>query len=183
MGLGERFREFYTYEDYRGWKGDWELIEGVPYPVPPFSSIKHQVLVFRLVHLLREELLRAGCNGLFVHSEVEWLIRSDTVVRPGLLISEEELSDAPLTAPPLAVFEILCEGLYRRGEGLKFELYLREGVGYYGLVYPALRRFKIYDFRGEFPRLIFDGSSGPVRLTLKESCLLEFSVDQLFEEI
>ena len=25
------YQEFYTYEDYKNWEDDWELIEGMPY--------------------------------------------------------------------------------------------------------------------------------------------------------
>jgi len=32
--LAEVF-EKYTYEDYKRWKGDWELIEGFPFAMAP----------------------------------------------------------------------------------------------------------------------------------------------------
>jgi len=34
----------YTYEDYKLWEGDWELIYGVPYAMAPAPMIKHQAI-------------------------------------------------------------------------------------------------------------------------------------------
>ena len=36
--------EYYTYDDYCQWKGDWELIDGVPLAMAPAHMIQHQAL-------------------------------------------------------------------------------------------------------------------------------------------
>ena len=35
MGAVKLEDVYYTYEDYRQWKGDWELIDGVPFAMAP----------------------------------------------------------------------------------------------------------------------------------------------------
>ncbi len=32
----------YSYEDYKLWEGDWELIRGIPYAMAPAASWQHQ---------------------------------------------------------------------------------------------------------------------------------------------
>ena len=32
----------YTYDDYKLWKDDWELIDGYPYSMGPSANGKHQ---------------------------------------------------------------------------------------------------------------------------------------------
>ena len=171
------YREYYTYQDYRNWKGDWELIEGMPFPLPPLSSIKDQVLIFRLIHLLRERI-----KGFSVFSEVQWVVRTDTVLVPSLLVVEGEV-EPPITIPPTIVFELVSPILYRRVESYKFELYRREGVKFYGLIYPPVRKIKIYDFRGQLPRLLFDGTFGEVRIPLSNEYEVTLTVEEVFEEL
>jgi hypothetical protein len=31
----------YTYDDYKKWEGNWELIEGIPYAMSPPPKRKH----------------------------------------------------------------------------------------------------------------------------------------------
>lgn len=170
------YREYYTYEDYKSWKGGWELIDGMPFPLPPLSSIKEQVLIFRLIHLLRERV-----KGFSVLSETEWLVGFNTVLVPALMVVEGA-SEPPITSPPELIFELVSPALHRRVESLKFELYRREGVGLYGLVYPFLKRVKLYDFRGALPNLLFDGTSGEFNFSIKGQ-ELSLSVEEIFEEL
>jgi len=40
--------EYYTYEDYKRWEGDWELIEGMPYSMAPAPFKRHQNLSLKI---------------------------------------------------------------------------------------------------------------------------------------
>ena len=46
--------ETYTYEDYKKWEGDWELIEGVPLAMAPSPIGIHQILSFNFAKNLEE---------------------------------------------------------------------------------------------------------------------------------
>ena len=47
---------YYTYEDYKEWEGDWELIEGVPYAMAPSPMKTHQALAYEIAFHLRKEV-------------------------------------------------------------------------------------------------------------------------------
>lgn len=49
MELAKKYPPRYTYEGYKRWEGDWELIEGVPYAMAPSPSGKHQRVVAELL--------------------------------------------------------------------------------------------------------------------------------------
>ena len=38
--------EYYTYDDYIHWEGDWELIDGIAYAMAPSPLKSHQNLLF-----------------------------------------------------------------------------------------------------------------------------------------
>ena len=40
--------EKYTYEDYRHWEGDWELIDGIPQAMAPSPALKHQFIMMKI---------------------------------------------------------------------------------------------------------------------------------------
>jgi hypothetical protein len=33
------YQEYYTLDDYQQWDGNWELIAGMPYALPPSPSV------------------------------------------------------------------------------------------------------------------------------------------------
>ena len=41
--------EYYTYDDYVNWEGDWELIDGIAYAMAPSSMITHQALATEII--------------------------------------------------------------------------------------------------------------------------------------
>ncbi|CAI6147177.1 MAG: hypothetical protein SPLUMA2_SPLUMAMAG2_01798 [uncultured Sulfurimonas sp.] len=46
----------YTYNNYKLWKGDWELMSGHPIAMSPAPMRKHQSLASELIYNLREQL-------------------------------------------------------------------------------------------------------------------------------
>ena len=44
----------YTYEDYKNWEGDWELIYGQAYTMSPAPMIKHQSISSKMARYLEE---------------------------------------------------------------------------------------------------------------------------------
>ena len=47
------YEEFYTVADYRLWKGDWELINGVAYAMAPSPTVTHQSLSTNIAYKYR----------------------------------------------------------------------------------------------------------------------------------
>jgi len=144
--------EHYTYEDYKKWEGDWELVNGVIYAMSPFALPSHQKIAVRLVSQL--EANAKNCPNCHALMESEVKFKDETVVRPDVFIKCGELDDITIT--PQIIFEVISKGSIKRDELLKFNLYKQEGVRYYGLVYPDEKRAKIYKLMGGEYIKVFD---------------------------
>ena len=146
--LKEEYLPHYTYEEYREWEGDWELIEGVPYAMAPAPMIRHQRISARLARVLDEALDHCErCQSLVA---VDWKIAEDTVVQPdNLVICHTPQHTAYLTQAPTLIFEILSPSTRTKDTGLKFSLYEREGVRHYAIVDPEEQIVKIYRLNSE----------------------------------
>ncbi len=150
----------YTYEDYAQWKGDWELIEGVPVAMTPAPGIEHQLLASELIRLLGNQLV--DCAQCHVLSEVDYKIDEETVVRPDVLVVYKPVGGACLTQAPELIVEVVSPSTARRDERVKFQLYAQEKVPYYLLAYPHDRRAKVYRLQ--------DGQYDKVGDFVQESC-------------
>jgi len=152
------YHEHYTLKDYELWEGDWELVNGSPYAMSPAPNISHQVIagniLTQLNNAIKNELNgRPDCHALM---EVDWEVSHDTVVRPDVLIVCGEI-DEKIVRTPSVIFEVSSPSTAKRDELLKFELYEKEGVSFYILVYPVKNIAKVYKWvngsyqkRGDF---------------------------------
>lgn len=135
------YQEHYTVRDYANWQGDWELIQGAPYAMSPSPSISHQFCNGELYFQIKQAL--KTCEACHVLFEVDWEICDDTVVRPDVLIACN-LQGEKLTKTPEMIVEVVSPTSAKRDEQVKFELYQREGVQTYMLVYPENQVAKVY---------------------------------------
>ena len=142
----------YTYEDYKLWEGDWELIEGVPYAMAPSPFFEHQYIIGRLLIQIDSQI--KGCHHeCYVVSDLDWIVDENTVVRPDVVVICERVKDY-IKTPPEVIFEVLSKATAEKDEYLKFELYEREKVPFYVLVYPDLRKARIFGLRdGRYDKL------------------------------
>jgi len=69
---------------------------------------------------------------------------------------------------PELVVEVVSLTSTKRDEVMKFELYQREGVKYYILVYPEKRLAKIYNNKVEGFKKLGDHSSGIMEFLIEE---------------
>lgn len=78
----------YTINDWKQWKGDWELIKGTPVAMSPAPFNKHQLIGTDLVTYfnltLRINKPQCDCNILYVQ---DWIIDETTVVQPDISIA------------------------------------------------------------------------------------------------
>lgn len=148
MGALERYRPHYTYQDYKLWEGQWELIEGIPYAMSPAPSILHQSLStkisWQLSNLLQE------CESCQALLPIDWKISDETVVQPdNLVVCGAQLAGQYLTQAPSLIFEILSPSTAHKDRHLKFELYEREAVKYYVIADPETNVAKLYQLNSE----------------------------------
>jgi len=142
------YEEYYTYEDYRKWEGDWELIHGMPYAMAPFALPKHQFISSKIVTKLNILLRNCPkCNALM---ETEIMVSDDTILRPDVMVYCDEIKNKLTKTPPIIV-EVTSKSTLKRDELIKKEIYAQEGVKYYILVSSEDKNIKIYkNYHGRF---------------------------------
>lgn len=171
------YLEYYTFEDYRQWQGDWELIEGMPYAMTPSPGVTHQAVSVNVVSQIKVAVNNKDkhCNSCYVLMETDWQVSNDTIVRPDIILVCKELDERVLVTPELIV-EVVSIFSTKRDELIKIELYQREGVLFYILVYPQERRAKIYSNSINGFKKMGDYSSQEVELLIAECpIVIDFS--------
>jgi len=167
--------EYYTYDDYVNWEGDWELIDGVAYAMSPSPLRSHQGIASEFVRHLGNEVKE--CLRCEVLSEFDYRIADDTVVRPDVVLVCDETNENYLTKAPEIVVEVVSKSSAKRDEKRKFKLYEQEGVKYYILAYPndlVAKVFRLKDGRfikvGNFTKesLEFDGLICDIKIDFNE---------------
>ena len=162
------YEERYSIDDYRQWEGDWELIYGIPYAMSPSPMVDHQFVNLKIARQLDEAL--DGCSECYAFIETDVELDYDTVVRPDTLVICYQ-PDQRLDRVPEIIFEVISPSTAKRDEILKFELYQSEGVHYYIVVYPDIKKAKVYrlvnqkyKMIGEFSeeRYLFDIPKCPI---------------------
>jgi len=136
------YEEKYTVQDHRQWEGDWELIGGDAYAMAPSPMYGHQYVSGRIFRQLDERLDMCSTCHATIEMDVE--LSDDTVVRPDGMVFCYEPEDRLVQAPDI-IFEVISRSTAKRDEILKFDLYQREGVRYYILVYPDHKKAKLYE--------------------------------------
>jgi len=168
--------EHYSIDDYALWEGDWELIDGMPYAMAPSPMVTHQSINMKIARQLDEELEEClECQALF---EIDWEVSSDTVVRPDTLVICYE-PDEKLTKKPEIIFEVASPSTVTKDEKVKFEIYEREGVEYYIIVYPDTKVAKAYELKDGRYIKKGDFSDEKTTFTLK-NCEIEFDFSKIW---
>jgi Uma2 family endonuclease len=133
--------ERYTYDDYKLWKGDWELIEGHPLAMSPSPVKAHQNVSKEMLLALYTEVEK--CKECEVVYELDYIIDEENVLRPDVALICNEENDY-ITKPPKIVVEVISPATARRDEKVKFEIYQDEKVPFYVLIYPRTLVAKVY---------------------------------------
>ena len=152
----------YTYTDYIHWEGEWELIDGAPVSMAPAPMKIHQRLaaeIFMALNLGLEE----ECSECEILYETDWKVSDETLLRPDIVLACEDDHEAYLSKAPKIIVEILSPSTAKKDETIKFDIYEREGVQYYILVYPDDLKAKVYSLKdgryvkvGDFTHEVLD---------------------------
>jgi Uma2 family endonuclease len=153
--------EYYTYDDYTQWEGKWELIRGIPMAMSPSPMINHQAIAGLLITQISNQI--EECERCMVLGEEDWKLSDDTVLKPDVVLICDEPHDAYITKAPEIIVEVISKTTAKRDEKTKFEIYEKEKVKYYILVYPDDLKAKVYrlidgayDKQGDFSKERYD---------------------------
>lgn len=138
--------ETYTYDDYKQWEGEWELIDGIAYAMAPSPMITHQAISSGISSELF--ISTKKCKDCLVVIEQDWKIDEFTVLKPDISLICNETNASYISKSPLIVVEVISKSTALRDEKYKFEIYKNERVLYYVLVYPNDLKAKIYKLEG-----------------------------------
>lgn len=149
----------YTFQDYKKWDKQWELIGGIPFSMFPLPSKNHQRLNKKIVTLLDDELLRNNCQDCEAFLPIDWKIDDDTIVQPDVSIICNDSEGQYVTSVPKLVFEILSPSTRKKDLTTKFDLYQLQGVKYYCIVDPEENKVKIYQITEELYLQVFESQN------------------------
>lgn len=168
----------YTYDDYKLWEGDWELIYGIPYAMAPAPMIKHQEISTKISHHLYEQLKH--CKKCKVLLAIDWKIDDQTTVQPdNLVICHTPKNKQYIQKAPKLIFEILSQATRKKDLTLKYDLYEKEGVKYYVIVDPDENLAKVYQlFDGRYSCIIATNDES-IEIDLGE-CGVDFDFGEIF---
>ncbi len=178
MRITEKYLPHYTIDDYKMWEGDWELIEGIPSAMAPSPFGKHQQVISEFIIQMSNQL--KGCDkNCKVYPELNWIVSADTILRPDLIVICKEIEEYLKEAPEIVV-EVVSKSTAQRDEYLKFEIYQREKVPFYILVYSDIKKVRVFQLlNGRYDKY-FDSDDGILEITLKNGCKVEINVKEIF---
>ncbi|WP_182868752.1 Uma2 family endonuclease [Rhodopirellula sp. JC639] len=166
----------YTAEDYAAWKGDWELWDGVPIAMSPSPFGRHQTVVAKIVTHLTLALEASDCHATVV-SELDWIVRADTVVRPDVMLICGDPPETHQRATPALVVEVLSPSTQANDRGFKRTLYREQGVATYLIVDPVQETVE------SIPMDAPDAAStavSSVQLTVCKDCAIDIDATRFF---
>lgn len=167
----------YSYDDYKLWKGDWELVDGLPFAKSPSANAEHQFVALQFVKQFGKQLDENPCSRkCFLYYELDWIVDDDTVVRPDIsVVCGERVSDFIRNAPILIV-EILSQSTAYKDRIVKMGLYEEQGVKYYLIADPENKTVETFEIiKGKYQ------SVEKPTINLTENCELSLRISGIWE--
>ncbi len=165
----------YTYNDYKNWKEDWELVNGYPLQMLPSDSQKHSKIQARLTTQATNGIDRNSDCDCIVFLELDWKINDDTVVRPDIMVVCGDPKNDFLEMPPVLVIEILSPSNIKTDRVIKFQLYQENGVQFYLMVDPLKDKVEVFE--------LIDNKYKQVeknKFQIDKNCEIEFDFEKLW---
>jgi len=170
----------YTYDDYKHWNGEWELIYGIPYAMSPAPTITHQEINLNIGSQLKDKLKK--CKNCQALPEVDWKINEGTVLRPDtLVVCDLQKKGAYLSQTPIIIFEVLSPSTKAKDKNFKSFIYSQSGVKYYILVEPAGMFAEVYKLDDDKYSLQGEFRDESYIFKLDDGCSFEFMFEDVFD--
>ncbi|MBD3799585.1 MAG: Uma2 family endonuclease, partial [Epsilonproteobacteria bacterium] len=132
-----------------------------PFAMSPSVMISHQAMAYEIAFQLRQAI--EECERCMVLGEEDWKLSGDTVLKPDVVMICDEPNDAYITKAPEIIIEVISKTTAKWDEKIKFEIYEKENVKYYVIIYPDDLKAKVYrlkegryDKQGDFSKECYD---------------------------
>jgi Uma2 family endonuclease len=166
----------YTYNDYKNWKEDWELVNGYPLQMFPSAAPKHNTAIINLIYQGKSSLLKNEECNFMLFSELDWKINEETVVRPDFMVICGQAKTDYLEFPPVLIIEIISPTSVKKDRVLKFELYREQGVKYYILADYLKETVEIFELIDNYYKQVEKS-----KFKLDKTCDIEFDFDNIWK--
>ena len=167
----------YTYNDYKNWKEDWELIDGFPLQFLPSATAKHNKIQGSLFFQAKLSFQKnpKDCN-CEIFTELDWKISEETVVRPDLMIvCGKSLTDY-LEFPPVLIIEIISPSSVKKDRVIKFDLYREQGVRYYLLADYLKETIEVFELIDNIYKQVHISN-----FQVDKNCQVDFYFDEIWK--
>jgi len=173
-----KYLPHYTLADYQKWDGDWELWNGIPVAMTPSPFGRHQWLAGKILTQFNQQLEQQGCEDCYALGETDWIIGTDTIVRPDVAVVCGQFPERYIESPPRIVVEVLSDSTEHKDRTAKHDLYEANKVSYYLIVDPNVRLLTVYQLRdGHYDCL---DRRPHYEFSLHDSCSLHLDPTRMF---
>lgn len=177
MSSVEKYIPLYTVDDYRHWQGDWELWQGHPVSMSPSPFGRHGSIVVNVGAALKTAIESRQCNASVI-ADVDWIISTDTVLRPDVFFVCGRPPEQHLEKRPEIVVEILSTSTQSLDLIFKRQIYQEQCVPYCLILDPDDRQLTALRLDAEkYSQMQF---SETIDLEICGDCNLEIAVASLF---
>ncbi len=178
MSSAPRYTPSYTVEDYQLWEGDWELWNGVAVAMTPSPFGRHGKLLISIGAALKSAIESARCHAT-VMAEIDWILSSDTVLRPDLVVVCGPEPERHVEVTPALAVEILAEGTRERDLNFKRDIYQQQSLRYYVIVDPDASQLTVLQLNNEGVYAAMELSKS-VTIDICDGCHLSINIESLF---
>lgn len=169
--------EQYSYNDYKLWEGNWEMVNGYPYAMSPSPKRNHQLFSTafgsEVRNLLKANKLNCNCE---VYIELDWIVNENTVVRPDCMVVCGDFTEDYLTFPPQLILEVSSHTTRLRDRNTKYNLYEMYGVKYYIIADCDKKTLEIFELTDNKYK-----QTDTKQFNLTSTCSINFDVLSLFD--
>jgi Uma2 family endonuclease len=166
----------YTYNDYKNWKENWELIDGFPLQLTPSPAPKHSMAVVNFITQGKNSLrFNRNCNCI-LFTELDWKISEETVVRPDMMIICGQAGTDCLTFPPVLIVEVLSPNNIKQDRIIKFDLYREQGVKYYIMADYTKQTVEVYELIDNYYKQVERN-----KFLIDKDCEIELDFEEIWK--
>lgn len=168
--------ERYSYNDYKLWEGNWELVNGYPYALSPSPNRVHQLYCSKFCQQMGNVLRtnKSGCD-CEIYFELDWIVNDNTVVRPDAMIVSGDFKEDFLRFPPNLILEVSSHSTRLRDRNTKFNLYEIYGVKYFIIADCDKETIEVFELTNNKYREITSN-----QFNLDANCSLHFDPSTVF---